>query len=86
MFRKTLKEEVISWYERLPKGSIKCFHNLKSAFQQAYNHQARRKACNAMLLNIKQRLNETLREFVKRFLVAVQEANNPLDEITILAL
>lgn len=65
MFRSTLREEAMGWYQGLPKGSIKSFFELKSVFRQAYNHQTRRKDHNATLLNIEQETNESLREFIE---------------------
>lgn len=66
MFRRTLKEEAIGWYQKLPRGSVRSFANLKSSFCQAYNHQARRRGKNATLLNIKQGPNETLQVYIKK--------------------
>lgn len=39
-----------------------------------------------MLINIKQGLNKTLREFIKRFVTTLQAVDNPLDEVAIFVL
>lgn len=40
MFRRMLREELIGWYQGLPKGSIISFLDRKTTFRQAYNHHA----------------------------------------------
>lgn len=86
MFRRTLKEEAIGWYQRLPKGSIPMFFELKSALQQAYSRQRRRKVHNMTLLNIEQGANGMLIEYIKRFATTVQSIDKPLNEVAIFTL
>lgn len=86
MFGRTFREEATGWYHRLPKGSIRSFTDLKASFHQAYNHQIRRKGKNLALLNTEQGTNETLWEYIKRFAIVVQKADNLSNEVAILAL
>lgn len=54
IFRRTFREEAIGWYQGLPKGSIKSFHELRTTFRKAYEHQLkRRKGHNQTLLNMR---------------------------------
>lgn len=86
MFRRTLCKEAIGWYQSLPKGSIRTFNDLRSSFCQTFNHKLRRKGKNLALLNMEQGPNETLREYIKRFSIAVHQASSPSDEVATLAL
>lgn len=45
-----------------------------------------KKGHNSTILNIEQGVNETLREFVKRFTTALQVVDSPSDEVAIRAL
>lgn len=69
MFKITLKVDVIKWYVNLPHDNINdSFEKLHHKFLEIFNHLIRRKTDQgALLINVKQKKNEILKNYVKRF-------------------
>lgn len=67
MFRRTLEGDAINWYVNLPCNSINNFDDLQSKFLETFNHLIKRKTDHSALLNVRQKIGETLGEYVKRF-------------------
>ncbi|KMZ68651.1 hypothetical protein ZOSMA_234G00260 [Zostera marina] len=75
----------MSWYTNLPHNNINNFEELRHKFLEAFNHLIRRKTVQGALLNVKQKTNETLREYVKRFAETLNRVEQPSGSAAIMA-
>ncbi|KMZ63548.1 hypothetical protein ZOSMA_3G00250 [Zostera marina] len=75
----------MNWYVNLPQGSISNFEELHHKFLEAFNHLVKRKTNQCALLNVRQKTNETLREYVKRFVETLNRVERPSDSASIMA-
>ncbi|XP_059306504.1 uncharacterized protein LOC132057946 [Lycium ferocissimum] len=66
-FGETLSKRAMIWYHNLPEHSIDSFAILADAFVKAHAGAIKVETQKSNLFNVKQRDNETLREFVARF-------------------
>ncbi|XP_060202897.1 uncharacterized protein LOC132631328 [Lycium barbarum] len=66
-FGKTLSKGTMIWYHNLPEHSIDSFAMLADAFVKAHARVIKVETRKSDLFNVKQRDDETLREFVARF-------------------
>ncbi|XP_060210418.1 uncharacterized protein LOC132637325 [Lycium barbarum] len=66
-FGETLSKGAMIWYHNLPEHSIDSFSMLTDAFVKAHTGAIKVETRKLDLFNVKQRDNETLREFVARF-------------------
>ncbi|XP_060182986.1 uncharacterized protein LOC132612933 [Lycium barbarum] len=66
-FGETLSKGAIIWYYNLPEHSIDSFAMLADAFVKAHAGAIKVETRKSNLFNVKQRDDETLREFVARF-------------------
>ncbi|XP_060210452.1 uncharacterized protein LOC132637373 [Lycium barbarum] len=66
-FGETLSKGVMIWYHNLPEHSIDSFAMLADAFVKAHVEAIKVETRKSDLFNVKQRDDETLREFVARF-------------------
>ncbi|GJT49042.1 gag protein [Tanacetum coccineum] len=62
-FQITLSGAARFWYDNLPPGGIDSFHELRNNFMQ----QRRFKKTQAKILGIRQRSNESLKDYLARF-------------------
>jgi len=86
MFRCTLVGDAIGWYRALPMDSVQSFEHLVKAFRVAFNHRLREKVVPGTLLNVRQRKDETLKEYMTRFAAAAQRVDNVQDSNIVMAL
>ncbi|XP_060190468.1 uncharacterized protein LOC132619642 [Lycium barbarum] len=66
-FRQTLSKGEMIWYHNLPEYSIDSFSMLVDAFVKAHVGAIKVETQKSDLFNVKQRDDETFREFVSRF-------------------
>ncbi|XP_059281052.1 uncharacterized protein LOC132034700 [Lycium ferocissimum] len=66
-FEETLSKGAMIWYHNLPEHSIDSFAMLADAFVKAHAGAIKVETRKSDLFNVKQRDDETLREFVARF-------------------
>ncbi|XP_060182307.1 uncharacterized protein LOC132611971 [Lycium barbarum] len=66
-FGETLSKGAMIWYHNLPEHSIDSFGMLVDAFVKAHTEAIKVETRKSDLFNVKQRDDETLREFVARF-------------------
>lgn len=85
MFWRSVEEDAISWYKGLPNWSINIFEDLKGKFYEAFSQLIKRKIDNRVLLNIRQRESENLRDYVKRFSGTLSKVIHLDDSATIMA-
>ncbi|KAL8143687.1 LOW QUALITY PROTEIN: hypothetical protein V2J09_016719 [Rumex salicifolius] len=66
-FPKTLAGPALAWMLRLPRGSIGSFWQLTESFATYFGASRRRRKGIHEMLNFKQRENENLASYIKRF-------------------
>ncbi|XP_010665814.1 uncharacterized protein LOC104883066 [Beta vulgaris subsp. vulgaris] len=66
-FPTTLKGLALTWFTELPSGSISSFTALKAAFKQNFITGRRHRKTSIHLMSIRQRREEDLAEYIKRF-------------------
>ncbi|XP_012851511.1 PREDICTED: uncharacterized protein LOC105971204 [Erythranthe guttata] len=73
MFRTTLSKRAMNWFNALPTGSIDTFAQLSLRFTNQFAINKQYAKTPAHLFSIVQRDNETLRNYIRRFVEAVHE-------------
>ncbi|XP_012850989.1 PREDICTED: uncharacterized protein LOC105970702 [Erythranthe guttata] len=73
MFRTTLSKRTMNWFNSLPSGSIDTFSRLSQRFTNQFAINKQYAKTPAHLFSVIQRDNETLRNYIKHFVEAVQE-------------
>ncbi|XP_012833010.1 PREDICTED: uncharacterized protein LOC105953875 [Erythranthe guttata] len=73
MFRTTLSKRAMNWFNSLPIGSIDTFARLSTRFTNQFAINKQYAKTPAHLFSVVQRDNETLRNYIKRFVEAVHE-------------
>lgn len=86
MFCRTLTENEVGWYRTLPLGSTHTYEELERTFIIASSHRVHERNDVNDLLNICQGEKETLQEYLARFAVIAQSAEDPHDSAIIMAL
>ena len=71
VFPISLQGQALSWFHRLLTNFVNNFQDLSKAFMEQYLCLARHNQNISILQNIKMQENESLREFMKRFRLAV---------------
>lgn len=85
MFRRILEDDAMNWYVNLSINNISNFEELHHRFLEAFSHLIRRKTQQGALLNVRQKMSETLREYVKRFAETLNKVERPSDSAIIMA-
>ncbi|XP_012852376.1 PREDICTED: uncharacterized protein LOC105971987 [Erythranthe guttata] len=73
MFRTTLSKRAMNWFNSLPIGSVDTFARLSTRFTNQFAINKQYAKTPAHLFSVVQRDNETLRNYIKRFVEAVHE-------------
>ncbi|XP_012834162.1 PREDICTED: uncharacterized protein LOC105955003 [Erythranthe guttata] len=73
MFRTTLSRRAMNWFNSLPTGSIGTLARLSTRFTNQFAINKQYAKTPASLFSVVQRDNETLRNYIKRFVEAVHE-------------
>ncbi|XP_012828237.1 PREDICTED: uncharacterized protein LOC105949470 [Erythranthe guttata] len=76
MFRTTLSERALSWFNSLPTGSIEALSQLTDRFTHHFAMNKEYAKTPAYLFTITQREGETLRNYIQRFVEAAQKVPN----------
>ncbi|XP_010687052.1 uncharacterized protein LOC104901199 [Beta vulgaris subsp. vulgaris] len=66
-FPTTLKGLTLTWFTELPSGSISSFTALEEAFKQNFIAGRRHRKTSIHLMSIRQRREEDLADYIKRF-------------------
>ena len=75
VFPASLKGLALTWFHKLPRGSINSFSELWAAFVSQYLCSVRQKGNISSLQTIFKREDESIRDFTRRFGQAVQKIN-----------
>ncbi|XP_012857079.1 PREDICTED: uncharacterized protein LOC105976357 [Erythranthe guttata] len=73
MFRTTLSKRAMNWFKSQPTGSIDTFVRLSQRFTDQFAINKQYAKTPAHIFSVVQRDNETLRNYIKRFVEAVHE-------------
>lgn len=73
----------LKWFNNLPARSIQSWQELKTKFRGRFSSNKRGEKITASLMTVRQKENETLRDFLARFRVEVAEIPNLIDELAI---
>ncbi|XP_075489672.1 uncharacterized protein LOC142528507 [Primulina tabacum] len=73
IFRTTLSEQALTWFNKLPSGTVGSLGELTRRFLQQFSINRKYPRTASYLFTIVQREGESLREFVQRFTQAVHE-------------
>ena len=75
VFPASLKGPTLSWFQKLPRGSINTFGELWAAFVSQYLCYVRQKRNISSLQSIIKREDESIQDFTRRFGQTVQQIN-----------
>lgn len=84
-FYSTLKGLASKWYFSLPQGSIMSWKQFSESFLSRFQYNSVMQRSVTSLLSIKQKSDETLGKYVKRFNAANSEVIDPNENISLLA-
>ncbi|KAL0396845.1 UNVERIFIED_CONTAM: hypothetical protein Scaly_0132900 [Sesamum calycinum] len=73
VFRTTLSKRALAWFNQLPAGTISSFEQLTQRFLHHFSMNKRVPKTAAFLFTMRQRENESLRDYMQRFVEAVHE-------------
>ncbi|KAL0371758.1 UNVERIFIED_CONTAM: hypothetical protein Scaly_0857400 [Sesamum calycinum] len=73
VFRTTLSKRALAWFNQLPAGTISSLEQLTQRFLHHFSMNKRVPKTAAFLFTIRQRENKPLRDYMQRFVEAVQE-------------
>ncbi|KAL0368522.1 UNVERIFIED_CONTAM: hypothetical protein Scaly_1071100 [Sesamum calycinum] len=73
VFRTTLSKRALAWFNQLPAGTISSLEQLTQRFLHHFSMNKRVPKTAAFLFIIRQRENESLRDYMQRFVEAVHE-------------
>ncbi|XP_010689511.2 uncharacterized protein LOC104903211 [Beta vulgaris subsp. vulgaris] len=85
-FPTTLKGLALTWFTELPYGSISSFNALETAFKQMFIAGRRHRKTSIHLMSIKQRREEDLADYIKRFNVESLKVSDLQDTVAFTAL
>ncbi|KAL0415987.1 UNVERIFIED_CONTAM: hypothetical protein Slati_3430600 [Sesamum latifolium] len=73
VFRTTLSKRALAWFNQLPAGTIFSLEQLTQHFLHHFSMNKRAPKIAAFLFTIRQKENESLRDYMQRFVEAVHE-------------
>ncbi|KAL2228558.1 UNVERIFIED_CONTAM: hypothetical protein Sindi_1835500 [Sesamum indicum] len=73
VFRTTLSKRALAWFNQLPAGTISSLERLVHHFLHHFSMNKKVSKMAASLFSIRQREGETLRDYIQRFVDAVNE-------------
>ena len=73
VFPASLKGPALAWFHKLPRGSINTFGELWAAFVSQYLCSVSQKGNISSLKSILKREDQSIRDFIRRFVQAVQQ-------------
>ncbi|KAL0428922.1 UNVERIFIED_CONTAM: hypothetical protein Sradi_0518200 [Sesamum radiatum] len=73
VFRTTLSKRALAWFNQLPVGTISSLEQLTQRFLHHFSMNKRVPKTAAFLFTIRQKENESLRDYMQRFVEAVHE-------------
>ncbi|KAL0436753.1 UNVERIFIED_CONTAM: hypothetical protein Sradi_0383200 [Sesamum radiatum] len=73
VFRTTLSKRALAWFNQLPVGTISSLEQLTQRFLHHFSINKRVPKTAAFLFTIRQKENESLRDYMQRFVEAVHE-------------
>ncbi|KAL0407724.1 UNVERIFIED_CONTAM: hypothetical protein Sradi_1706800 [Sesamum radiatum] len=73
VFRTTLSKRALAWFNQLPAGTISSLEQLTQRFLHHFSMNKRAPKTAAFLFTIRQKENESLRDYMQRFVEAVHE-------------
>ena len=73
LFSSTLKGVARSWFSQLPPGSVSSFEDLSNRFKRHFMTNRKIERDCGYLFSVKQRSDESLKDFVQRFNRAMLE-------------
>ncbi|XP_010684471.3 uncharacterized protein LOC104899028 [Beta vulgaris subsp. vulgaris] len=85
-FPTTLKGLALTWFTELPYGSISSFTALETAFKQNFIAGRRHRKTSIHLMSIRQRREEDLAEYIKRFNAESLKVSDLQDSVAFTAL
>ncbi|XP_047160191.1 uncharacterized protein LOC124830497 [Vigna umbellata] len=75
-FSLSLKDEVLEWYNTLPPNTVDCFTTVETLFRRQYASNQKQEITPAELVNTKQKKDETLKAFMKRYKETAQQVKD----------
>ncbi|KAL2245951.1 UNVERIFIED_CONTAM: hypothetical protein Sindi_2863300 [Sesamum indicum] len=81
VFRTTLSQRALAWFNQLPAGTISSLEQLVQRFLHHFPMNKKVPKTAAYLFTIRQREGETLRDFMQRFVDAVHEVPHVNQEL-----
>ncbi|KAI3473671.1 hypothetical protein Pfo_031543, partial [Paulownia fortunei] len=81
VFVTTLSKSAQQWFGQLPPNSINSFEEFSSAFLHQFTSSRKHQKTSLTLFSIKQKDNEALRSYIKRFTAAALEVPSAMQEV-----
>ncbi|KAI3448580.1 hypothetical protein Pfo_005245 [Paulownia fortunei] len=81
VFLTTLSKSAQQWFSQLPPNSINSFEEFSSAFLHQFASSRKHQKTSLTLFSIKQKDNEALRSYIKRFTAAALEVPSATQEV-----